>query len=59
MRCANADLIVVDGIDTMPDETTGEFDASGGRIRVWSGWTPEDDALEARKFAYRLPLEPG
>lgn len=55
----NMDLIVVDGIDITRDNTTGEIRASGGRIRVWSDWTPEDDALEARKFAYKLPPEPG
>jgi hypothetical protein len=54
-NCANADLIVVDRIETTLDETTGEFDTSGGRLRVWLGWTPEDDALKERRFAYSLP----
>jgi len=52
---AHTDLIVVDGIAVTQDETTGQFHATGGRRRIWTDWTPTEDALEARRFAYFLP----
>lgn len=51
----NADLIVVDDIKVTRDRTTGAILTSGGRRRVWTDWSPADDALEARRFAYALP----
>jgi hypothetical protein len=53
--CAHVDLIVVDGIKVARDKVTGEIYASGGSVRVWTDWTPAEDALQARKFAYLLP----
>ncbi|WP_138733089.1 protein NO VEIN domain-containing protein [Modestobacter excelsi] len=53
--CAYADLIVVDGITVSRDKATGEIHATGGRPRIWSDWSPAEDALKARKFAYQLP----
>ncbi len=47
------DLVVVDGISW-----TREADrvlTTGGRLRVWRDWTPLDEDLDARKFAYYLP----
>jgi hypothetical protein len=55
--CSNVDLIVVDDIDITRDKTTGEVRAGGGRLRVWSNWSPTDDALRAHRFAYSLPPE--
>jgi Domain of unknown function (DUF3883) len=48
------DLVVVDGIRwrRMAD---GTIKTRGGRLRVWSDWTPLDRDLSARKFAYYLP----
>lgn len=48
------DLIVVDGIEWKRD-ATGKIATSGGALRIWSDWTPEDAALTATKFAYLLP----
>lgn len=48
------DLIVVDGIE-WTRSGDGTVTTSGGRIRVWRDWSPSADALEPRKFAYRLP----
>ncbi|QYJ04227.1 DUF3883 domain-containing protein [Nocardioides panacisoli] len=52
------DLIVVDQIqwERNPD---GTVTTSGGQMRVWSDWSPLDDDLAARKFAYNLPPVPG
>lgn len=48
------DLVVVDGIEwtRQPD---GSVTTSGGRLRIWSDWSPLDEDLSARKFAYTLP----
>lgn len=53
--CDHVDLIVVDGILVSRDRTTGDVEAHGGTMRVWTDWSPEDEALEARRFAYTLP----
>jgi hypothetical protein len=49
-----SDLIVVDGIawTRHPD---GSVSTSGGRRRVWMDWSPADDDLAPRRFAYQLP----
>ena len=47
------DLIVVDGIDY--HSASGGLTTRGGRVRIWRDWTPLDDDLAARKFAYTLP----
>lgn len=49
------DLIVVDGIVPVRDESNEVIDAVGGRLRVWTNWSPVEDALKAMKFAYSLP----
>jgi hypothetical protein len=50
------DLVVVDGIE-WKRESTGKISTSGGELRVWLNWTPLDDDLSARKFAYLLPTQ--
>jgi hypothetical protein len=50
--CGNVDLIVVDGIEVLRDKDTGDIHAHGGRRRVWTDWSPADDALRRQKFAY-------
>lgn len=52
---ANVDLIVVDGIEVSRDKTTGEISAIGGTRRVWPNWSPDQEALMARRFTYVLP----
>ncbi len=52
---ANADLIVVDGIKITLDNDTGAVMTTGGRRRVWTDWSPTEEALSARRFAYTLP----
>ncbi len=48
------DLVVVDQIQWRRD-ALGKIKTTGGRIRVWTDWAPDEDALSARKFAYVLP----
>lgn len=48
------DLVVVDGIEWKRQED-GSVNATGGTLRAWTDWTPSDDDLSARKFAYNLP----
>ncbi len=48
------DLVVVDGIEWKPDGL-GKYATSDGRVRIWSDWSPLDEDLAARKFAYFLP----
>jgi hypothetical protein len=48
------DLVVVDDIEWSRN-ADGSVTTAGGRLRVWRDWTPQDDALEPRKFAYSLP----
>ncbi|GAA5162060.1 hypothetical protein GCM10023321_47060 [Pseudonocardia eucalypti] len=55
-RRDNVDLIVVDGIEASRDRSTGEILASGGSMRIWTNWTPEKEALTARRFSSTLPL---
>jgi hypothetical protein len=53
-RYEHVDLIVVDGIDIVrkPD---GSVVATGGTLRVWPKWEPEEAALAAQRYTYRLP----
>lgn len=53
--CAHVDLIVVDGIQVTRDRLTGNIDAAGGNRRVWADWSPAEESLTARRFAYSLP----
>ncbi|MGE3796014.1 MAG: DUF3883 domain-containing protein [Dehalococcoidia bacterium] len=55
-ECASVDLIVVDGIEIRRDKLTGDISATGGRMRVWTDWSPSDADLAARRFAYTLPV---
>lgn len=54
-RCANVDLIVVDGIEVSHNKITGEVIATGGTPRVWTDWSPAQEFLTARRFTYMLP----
>jgi hypothetical protein len=47
------DLVVVDGIEWARSDDG--ITTSGGRVRVWSDWTPADDDLAPRRYAYSLP----
>ncbi len=47
------DLLVVDGIEWT--RVAGEVITTGGRLRVWRDWIPDDHDLAPRKFAYSLP----
>jgi hypothetical protein len=50
------DLIVVDNIVPTTHPDTGEVTgATGGRRRIWPGWTPLQSDLKATKYAYTLP----
>lgn len=49
------DLVVVDGIEW--SRVGVDIMTRGGRLRVWTDWTPADDDLSARRFAYLLPSE--
>ena len=48
-----SDLVVVDDIRWQPT-SDGNFKARGGRVRIWSDWTPLKEDLAPRKFAYSL-----
>jgi len=48
-----SDLVVVDDIRWQPT-SDGNFKARGGRLRIWSDWTPLKEDLAPRKFAYSL-----
>lgn len=54
--CPYSDLLVVDGIEWSRDDD-GEVTAWGGTLRVWANWSPDDDPLAARKYAYSLPSQ--
>jgi hypothetical protein len=47
--------VVVDGIEWSRSDSG--IITAGERLRVWSDWTPNDENLSARRFAYALPLE--
>lgn len=49
-----AHLVVVDDIDWKRNGE-GRVMTTGGRLRVWSLWTPDDRDLIASKYAYQLP----
>ena len=53
--CGYVDLIVVDGIEAKCDPKTGEYTTKGGRLRIWRDWSPNEDDLSAKRFAYVLP----
>jgi hypothetical protein len=48
------DLVVVDQIDwkRQPD---GGITTAGGRVRLWSHWSPADSALKPTRYRYQLP----
>lgn len=48
------DLFVVDGISATRD-ADGVIEASGGTVRIWSGWTPSERALRPTHLRYTLP----
>ncbi|MFD9703746.1 protein NO VEIN domain-containing protein [Lentzea sp. NPDC059081] len=48
------DLVVVDRIHAVNDGLGG-WDLSGGELRVWSDWSPEDDRLTPTRYCYTLP----
>lgn len=54
---ADSDLAVVDGIEWTRHKD-GSVTTSGGRLRVWSSWSPEASSLTARTYAYLLPSAP-
>lgn len=54
----NVDLVVVDGIDVTRDDATGEIHTAGGRLRVWTDWSPASAALKPQWFDYSLPSDP-
>ena len=54
-KCARVDLIVVDGIQVFRNRTNGHIEAAGGSTRVWTNWSPAEEELAARRFAYTLP----
>jgi hypothetical protein len=41
-RTSDAGLIVVDSLDIGCDTTTEGMRGSGGRVRVWTDWTPQE-----------------
>jgi len=47
------DLFVVDGV-RVTKAGNGEIVTSGGRIRLWSSWVPEDQALRPTQLRYTL-----
>lgn len=53
--CCHADLIVVDGIHVAWDMAAEDVKATGGAIRVWTDWSPDESGLAARRFSYTLP----
>jgi len=53
------DLIVVDGIEPIRNDSNEVVGAVGGRLRVWTSWVPASNALQATKFAYTLPAGGG
>jgi len=50
----HTDLIVVDRIAWRRDGKGG-YTASGGHLRAWESWQPDDDALAPTQFRYDLP----
>jgi hypothetical protein len=53
-RTAETHLVVVDqiGWSRLPD---GGIRTTGGRVRRWTAWTPQEEHLEATRYRYRLP----
>ena len=49
------DLFVVDGISTARGED-GVVQTSGGVVRIWSSWTPNEKALRPTHLRYSLPV---
>ncbi|MEU7928133.1 DUF3883 domain-containing protein [Micromonospora sp. NPDC049107] len=47
-------LVVVDQIKWSRSQT-GEITTSGGRVRRWGAWVPEDEDLVPTRYRYRLP----
>ncbi|MGW4214134.1 DUF3883 domain-containing protein [Lentzea sp. NPDC004789] len=48
------DLVVVDQIRAV-NEGVGQWALSGGQLRVWSDWSPDDDQLAPTRYRYTLP----
>lgn len=55
---AHVDLIVVDGIELIMDESTGEVRAHGGTPRIWTDWQLDEEALSPKRYDYTLPANP-
>jgi hypothetical protein len=53
----HTDLIVVDEISWQPDGNGG-YATSGGVLRTWESWRPDDDDLSPTKFRYDLRPQP-
>jgi hypothetical protein len=51
---AKTDLVVVDGI-LLERDTGGQVAASGGRLRRWDDWTPEERDLRPTHLRYFIP----
>jgi hypothetical protein len=49
-------LAAVESIQLKPGSTPS---ATGGRLRLFSPWAIEDQALEPLRYSYRLPQEAG
>ena len=47
-------LIVVDQIN-WTRSPTGKITTSGGRIRLWDEWTPDEERLTPTRYRYLLP----
>ncbi len=54
MSWAATDLVVVDSIDCWRDDS-GVVRTSGGRMRVWSDWVPQQAHLVPTHLRYQLP----
>jgi hypothetical protein len=50
---AHTDLVVVDRIRWTRD-AGGAYTTSGGNLRIWSSWRPEDEYLSTTRFRYEL-----
>jgi hypothetical protein len=48
------DLVVVDHIELNTSSTEAPI-ATGGRLQVWTDWTPAEAALSPTRYSYELP----
>ncbi len=51
---AHTDLVVVDEI-TWQTDSAGAYRTSGGNLRVWENWGPDDNDLAPTRYRYDLP----